>query len=265
MTMMSNRRLTGTAEPPDSALDMAPSPDAVPAALARLAHLPQFRSYTLGAGYDEMFDAQGASRAHYEALHDRLQTLDPQEMRQPANRGRPRVPAPGHHLHGLRAGRRHRAHLSLRPHSAHHHRRRMGGPREGTDAAHHRAQPVPEGHLQPRQGAGRRHRPARAGLQLQALPPGDAGRAGAARRLCFRRRHRPRARPRRLVCRARGQPARAERRQLHADQPAGDQARVPAAVQQLRRAAGGSLRPATAGHAARAGAATSARIRPSCC
>ncbi len=81
MTMMSNRRLTGTAEPPDSALDMASSPDVVPAALARLAHLPQFRSYTLGAGYDEMFDAQGASRAHYEALHERLQTLDPQEMR----------------------------------------------------------------------------------------------------------------------------------------------------------------------------------------
>ena len=72
-------------------------------------------------------------------------------------------------------------------------------------------------------------RPARAGLQLPALPPRDARRARAARHLRPRRRHRPGPRRGRRLRRARGQPARAERRLLHARQPAGDEARLPAA------------------------------------
>ena len=61
---------------------MSSVPDAVPGSLAHLAHLPHFRTYALGAAYDEMFDAHGAARQHYGTLHDRLLALDPKEMRQ---------------------------------------------------------------------------------------------------------------------------------------------------------------------------------------
>jgi len=47
-----------------------------------MAAMAPLSSYTLGAGYDEMFTAQGTARPHYEALHDRLQVVDPSEMRQ---------------------------------------------------------------------------------------------------------------------------------------------------------------------------------------
>ncbi len=50
--------------------------------LSRLQHLPQFQSYALGGGYDEMFDAAGATREPYAALYERLLTVDPQELRQ---------------------------------------------------------------------------------------------------------------------------------------------------------------------------------------
>ena len=115
------------------------------------------------------------------------------------------------------------------------------------------------------QGPGRRRRAARAGLQLQALPPRDAGRARAPRRLRLGGRHRSGAGARRHLRRARGQPAGAERGELHAHQPPGHQACVPAALQQLRRAPGRSLRPGAAGDAAGAGAAAPARSRRSCC
>jgi uncharacterized circularly permuted ATP-grasp superfamily protein len=47
-----------------------------------LEQIPQFKSYTLGAGYDEMFAADGSPRPPYASLFDRLQGLDLQEMRQ---------------------------------------------------------------------------------------------------------------------------------------------------------------------------------------
>ena len=47
-----------------------------------LARLPQFQSYALGLGYDEMFDAAGNARPAYAAIFERLQVLDLQEMRQ---------------------------------------------------------------------------------------------------------------------------------------------------------------------------------------
>ena len=208
---------------------------------------------------------QGAARAHYEALHDRLQVVDPQEMR---NRQTAADLAFLHQgitftVYGQGEGTERIFPYDLIP--------RIITAAEWAVLEKGLTQRITTLNLflkdiySRRPRAEGRHRPARTGLQLQALPPGDAGRRGAARRLRVGRGHGPGARARRLVRRARGQPARAERRQLHADQPAGDQARVPAAVQQLRRAAGGSLRPAAAGHAARAGARTSARIRPSCC
>ena len=53
---------------------------------------------------------------------------------------------------------------------------------------------------------------------------------------------------------ARRQPARAERRVVHADEPADHQARVPGALHELRRPADRPLRPGAAGDAALAGA-----------
>ena len=68
-------------------------------------------------------------------------------------------------------------------------------------------------------------------------------------------RHRPGAPRGRPLRRARGQPAGAERRVLHARQPRGHQARLPGPVQPLQRPADRALRPGAAGHAAGAGAA----------
>jgi uncharacterized circularly permuted ATP-grasp superfamily protein len=61
---------------------MASVPPGLPGDLARLQHLPQFQQYTLGTAYDEMFQADGAARAQYAALYDRLAVVDPQELRQ---------------------------------------------------------------------------------------------------------------------------------------------------------------------------------------
>ena len=172
---------------------------------------------------------------------------------------RSRLPAPGHHLHRLRPQRGHRAHLPLRPDPAADHRRRMERARTRADPAHHRPQPVPERRLRQREGARRRRHPPRPGLQLQALPPRDAGRRRAPRRLRLGGRHRPGAAARRVVRGARGQPAGAERGELHAHQPPGDQAGVPAALQQLRRPSRRSLRPGPAGDAAGPGPGAPAR------
>ena len=55
----------------------------------------------------------GAARAtQYAALFERLADARSPGAQAAAVRRRPGVPAPGHHLHGLRAERRHRAHLS---------------------------------------------------------------------------------------------------------------------------------------------------------
>jgi uncharacterized circularly permuted ATP-grasp superfamily protein len=61
---------------------MSSGPDLAPGALAPLAHLAQFRTYTLGDGYDEMFDRGGATREAYAALFQRLQVIDTHELRQ---------------------------------------------------------------------------------------------------------------------------------------------------------------------------------------
>jgi uncharacterized circularly permuted ATP-grasp superfamily protein len=45
------------------------------------ANSSQFASYTIGEAYDEMFEAPGRARPHYQALFSRLQSVDPQEMR----------------------------------------------------------------------------------------------------------------------------------------------------------------------------------------
>ena len=238
-------------------MSSAPEAAATPSSLAQ--H-PQFGTYTLGAAYDEMFDAQGRPRAALRGAVRAPADARPAGDAAAAVGRRPRLPAPGHHLHGLRPERGHRAHLPLRPDPAHHHRRRVGRARARADPAHHRAQPVPEGHLHRRPHPRRRRRPAR---RWSTAASTSAARCRACRCAATSTSRSPAptwcALPDGVVRRARGQPARAERRELHADQPPGDQARLPAALQQLRRAAGRSLRPGAAGDAARAGAAAPAR------
>jgi uncharacterized circularly permuted ATP-grasp superfamily protein len=49
-------------------------------AAARPGADPPFEDYALGAGYDEMFDRDGAARAHYQGLHVRLSALATEEL-----------------------------------------------------------------------------------------------------------------------------------------------------------------------------------------
>ena len=110
-----------------------------------------------------------------------------------------------------------------------------------------------------------RHRPGRSDLHLPALPPPDDGRQGAARRLRQRDGHRSGPPARRPVRRARRQPARAERRVVHAREPQGDEADLPGAVPEVRRPARSS---STARRCCRRCARwrrTAGPIRRSCC
>ena len=107
--------------------------------------------------------------------------------------------------------------------------------------------------------------PAEVDLHLPALPAPDDRRQGAARRLRQRDGHRsgpPAGRP---VRRARRQPARAERRVLHALEPQGDEADLPGAVPEVRRPADRAIQPGAALDAALAGARRAEPIRRSCC
>ena len=61
---------------------MSTAPDFTRASLLDAQRFAQFQSYTLSTSYDEMFDSDGGSRPQYEALFDRLQVIDTQEMRQ---------------------------------------------------------------------------------------------------------------------------------------------------------------------------------------
>ena len=211
------------------------------------------------ARYDEMFDAAGRRAAALPGAARRAADRLAGGAAPPPGRGRPRLPDPGHHLHRLRRRAGHRADLPVRPAAADHHRARMGHARARPDAAADRDQPVPQGRLPRGPDPLRGHRAARPGLQLPPLPARDARRPRPPRHLRLDRRHRPGPPRRRRVRRARGQPARAERRVVHARQPRGHQARLPRPVQPLQRAADRPLRPGAAGDAARAGAAEPAR------
>ena len=111
--------------------------------------------------------------------------------------------------------------------------------------------------------------PGRADLQERAVPPRDDGRGRAGRHLLAHRRHRHRARRQRRrqrqLLRARGQPARAQRRELHAREPQDDDAAVPRAVQPAPRRAGRALPRPAARDAARRGAGRRSTSRPWWC
>ena len=165
----------------------------------RVAGLAQFRTYALGARLRRDVRRPGRCRApHYAALFERLQVGRSARSCASASR-RPTSPsctrASPSPSTAQNEGTERIFPYDLIPRIIT--ADGMGRARARPDPAHHRAQPVPEGHLPRRAHPGRRRRAARAGLQLQALPPRDAGRARAPRRLRVGGRHRPGAPARR--------------------------------------------------------------------
>jgi len=53
-----------------------------PTHFANLKQRAHFQTYTLGAAYDEMLDHNGTVREQYAVLLDRLQSVDPAELKQ---------------------------------------------------------------------------------------------------------------------------------------------------------------------------------------
>ena len=147
---------------------------------------------------------------------------------------RPELSQPGDYVYGVRARRRHGADLSLRSAAAHYHRGRVGAGRGRADAADYGAESVSARHLQRGTDSRRRRCAARGGLQLQTFPAPDDRAAGAAQCIRGGVRNGPDPDGRRRVRGARRQPARAQRRELHADQPARDEEDLSAAVSQLQ-------------------------------
>ena len=197
-----------------------------------------FSRYDIDNPYDEMFDAVGPAAR---ALPTRCSTICARrrqpELAPAPDRGRQGVPDAGHHLHGLR--RRSRApSASSRSTCC-----RASSPRAEWRTlergltqrltainlflkdVYHEGRILAEG-VVPRElvYSCRHYRREMRGV------------ARAPRHLRVGRRHRSRPARRRPVRRARGQPARAERRLVHARQPRGDEARVSRAVRSLQRA-----------------------------
>ena len=176
-----------------------------------------------------------------------------------ARRGRADLPPRWHHLRGLwrqgRGRRRHRAPDTVRPDPAHHSGPRVGRARKRPGAARDRTEPLHQGCL-PRPGDPQGGSdPVRAGSQERAIPLPDGRRACARRCLFAYRRRRycacAQCRGQRRVLRARGQPARPQRRQLHAGKPQDDDAAVSRTVQRASRGASRALPRPAAGNPAR--------------
>ena len=187
-----------------------------------------FSSYDGGVGYDEMFDAAGPPRPHCRRAVRRAPGRVGGRAAPAPGRGRQGVPDPGHHLHRLR--RRTRAPSGSSPSTC---CRASSPPREwrtlerGLTQRLTAHQPVPQGRL-PRGPDPRRRRRARASWSTAASTTAARCAASHVHRDIYvsvagtdlvRLAGRP-------VRRARGQPARAERRVLHAGEPRGHQARA---------------------------------------
>ena len=127
---------------------MSSAPEAAPATPPQLARPAAIRHLPLGAAYDEMFDAQGQPRAALRgalraAAGDRPPARCASGSRRPTSPSCTRAsPSPST---ATSEGTERIFPYDLIP--AHHHRRRVGRARARADPAHHRAQPVPEGHL----------------------------------------------------------------------------------------------------------------------
>ncbi len=179
--------------------------------------------------YNEMFAEDRSVRPHYSCLLHLAGRDAAREDRAEPPGCRPPVPPRRHHLRGLRRRRPAPSADPLRHHSAHDPARAWKNARAGA-AASASALKLPARHL-PRPGDPQgRHHPARPGPRQSAYSAARCMARRAGRRLCAYRRHRHRQDRRRRVLRARGQPAHAFGRLLHARKPQDDDAAVPGTV-----------------------------------
>ena len=183
-----------------------------------------FEGYQHEGFFDEFVDELGEVRPHYRQLALRLGALAPEEL---ARRERLRDAAfrCGHHVHGLRRGRGHRAHVPDGPAA-----RASSRPTSGHTSRQASVQRVTalnrfldDLYVGERAAVQRRHRAEVArDVQSDGFEREAFGDPGARGRSLPRRRHRPRARRRRHLPRARGQPAQPERHLLRAREPRRD-------------------------------------------
>ncbi len=209
-----------------------------------------FSTYQLGLAYDEMFEPSGLPRTHCHGLVQELMATSAPELVQYQSEADRAFLTQGitFTVYGDDQGTERIFPYDLLP------RIITGGGmadhRAGAEAAPDRHQPLSEGRLPRRADSGRRHRATRSGPELPPLPPRDARRERPPRHLRLDRRHRshppagwPLRRPRR-------QPARAERRVLHAGESRGDEARPAGPLRSLRRQSHRALRAGAARDAA---------------
>jgi len=106
-----------------------------------------FRGYVLDGAYDEMFDRAGQARPQYAPLFERLAQVDPAELRQRQSAADLAFLNQGitFTVCGQKDGTERIFPYDLLPRILT--ADRVGGDRARAHAAHHGAQPVPEGHL----------------------------------------------------------------------------------------------------------------------
>ena len=157
-------------------------------------------------------------------------------------------PVDGDHLHRVYRSRQYRPALALRRDPACDIHPGVGADLAGARPTLDGPQPLHRRPLRAGPGGGRRRVPGRAPGLVGQLPAPVPGRPAAPGRLGPHLRLRPRARRGRHHVRARGQPARAVRRLVHAREPPGHQAGVRRPVPGSRHPAGGRLPKQTGRH-----------------
>ena len=193
---------------------------------------PIFGRYILGQAYDEMFEGVGRQRPHYAGIHERLCGLPFELWRERQHAADLAFVTQGitFTVYGQTDGVERIFPFDLLP-------RLLTSAEWAT---------IERGLIQritalncffttsiTRAGFSRRRRSSHARASVPAFSPRDDWRPRAARLLSDRRGHRSRSWPGRPVPGARGQPARAQRRLVHARQPANRQAGVSAALRAL--------------------------------
>ena len=174
-------------------------------------------------------DTRGRVRPHYEAFSGLARPDAARTDRPKAGRGQRAFHRVGitFAVYGEESDR---AADSVRYRAAHHSSGRMEGAGSRPAPARERAQRVPARRLSRPEDSRSRRRAARARARQRPVPQGNAGHGRPGRHICAHcgRRYRPRGRGRLL--RARGQPARAFGRVLHAREPPDDDAAFPRAL-----------------------------------
>ena len=206
-----------------------------------------FDGYERDGFFDEVFADDGSVRPHFAALVKRIGELTPDELSRRERLLDEAFRSQGitFTVYGAEEGIERTFPLDLLP--ARHPGQRVGRHRARAHPAGHRPEPVPRRPVRRRgRRAGGRHRAPLGGHQLRGLrPPGPRGARPAGRSVC-RGRHRPRARWRRRMAGAGGQPPQPERHQLRAREPGGHDARAAGGIRRQPRPAGRRLRAAPA-------------------